>query len=177
MGILMRQADERDVQAVLDFYHEASDEMIGTPYDCRWRRDMHPTDEFLARLIDEGGMTIVVDGGELVAAIAVDHDLGHDYADARWLADVAPEQIAVMHLLAVRSDHRGRGLSRRLLRACLDRVRDQGMISARLDATANNAPAIALYESEGFAIEGEGVLDVGPVDDPFVPFVVMERML
>ena len=47
----LRQASERELQKVLDFYHEASDEMIDTPYDCRWRRDMHPTEEFLAYFV------------------------------------------------------------------------------------------------------------------------------
>ena len=46
-----------------------------------------------------------------------------------------------------------------------------------LDATANNAPAIALYASEGFSIVAEGNQEIGPDDDPYVPFVVMERTL
>ena len=51
------------------------------------------------------------------------------------------------------------------------------MRTARLDATANNAPAIALYESEGFAQVGAGIVDVEIEGDRYVPFVVMERRL
>ena len=56
----MRQAVAQDLQAILDLYHEASDAMIGTPYDCCWRRDIHPSDEFLAYFVDKGDMTIAV---------------------------------------------------------------------------------------------------------------------
>ena len=173
----IRQACERDLSEVLDFYHEASDEMIGTPYDCRWRRDMHPTDELLARFVRSGDLATVWDGDVLVAAVGIDHDLGHDYGQLPWLADVPDEDIAVVHLLAVRKGYRGQGLSRQLLRASLNRAREMGMRTARLDATSNNAPANALYESEGFAVVGEGTQDIGPEDDPIVPFVVMERLL
>jgi ribosomal protein S18 acetylase RimI-like enzyme len=51
------------------------------------------------------------------------------------------------------------------------------MRTARLDATANNAPTIALYQSEGFEIVGKGDLDVNPDGDSLIPFVVMERLL
>lgn len=173
----LRQACERDLQKVLDFYHEASDEMIDAPYDCRWRRDMHPTDELLAYFVRKGDMSIIMDEDVLVAAVGIDHDLGHDYGPLPWLADVSDEEVAVVHLLAVRQAYRGQGLSRELLRASLERARDMGMCTARLDATSNNAPAIALYKSEGFVIVGEGTQDVGPEDDPIVPFVVMERLI
>ena len=173
----LRQACERDLQKVLDFYHEASDEMIGTPYDCRWRRDMHPTDEFLSYFVRKGDMSILMDGEALVAAVGIDHDLGHDYGALPWLVDAADEEVAVVHLLAVRQGYRNRGLSRELLRASLDRAQEMGMRTARLDATSNNLPAIALYKSEGFVVVGEGTQDVGPDDDPIVPFVVMERLL
>ena len=173
----MRQAVAQDLQAILDLYHEASDAMIGTPYDCCWRRDIHPSDEFLAYFVDKGDMTIAVDGGELAAAVGIDHDLGHDYGALPWLIDAPDEQVAVVHLLTVQHGYRGQGLSRELLRASLDRARAKGMRTARLAATANNLPAIALYASEGFVTVGEGTQDVGPEDNPLVPFVVMECLL
>lgn len=70
-----------------------------------------------------------------------------------------------------------RDVSQTLLRACLEDARRQGMRTARLDATANNAPAIALYQSEGFVQVSAGALDVNPDGDTPIPFVVMERLL
>lgn len=51
------------------------------------------------------------------------------------------------------------------------------MVTARLDVTVNNAPAIALYESEGYVTVGRGTQEVGPEDNPVIELLVMERTL
>ena len=173
----IRQADTSDLVEIMELYHEASDAMAGTAYDCCWRRDGHPTSDFVQGLIAAGGMLVAETDGVLLGAVGIDHDLGHRYDDAVWLADVPDELVCVVHLLVVRMDLRGKGLSRAILRACLSQAVERGMRTARLDATANNAPAIALYRSEGFTVVGSGELDVNPDGDSLVPFVVMERLL
>lgn len=80
----IRLADTHDLPALLDLYHEVSDAMIGTPYDCSWRRDMHPTDELIAHFVTEGLMLVACEGGMLAAAVGVDHDLGRDYGASGW---------------------------------------------------------------------------------------------
>lgn len=173
----IRLARAEDLRAIMELYHEASDAMVGTPYDCRWRRDGHPSTDFVRGLVSDNGMLVGTVGHEVIAAVGIDHDLGHEYEEVLWLVDAPPELVAVLHLLVVAQQWRGKHLSRQLLRACLEHVRGDGMASARLDATANNLPAIELYRSEGFQIVGRGWQDVGPQDDPHVPFVVMERPL
>ena len=173
----VRLATTEDYPAIMALYYEASDAMEGTPHDCCWRRGGHPSEAFVQTIIADESYLVACEGSEIVGAVGIDHDLGHEYDDVAWLAGAAEEQVAVIHLLVVRLDYRGRGISRQLLRACLDESRARGMRSARLDATANNAPAIALYESEGFSRVGEGWLDVGPDDNPRVRFVVMELPL
>ena len=175
--MFIRVATMEDLPALMDLYGKASDAMVGTPYDCCWRRDGHPSSEFVSSLVASDGMLVGTMESDLVAAIGIDHDLGHDYSDVAWLTDASPQYVAVLHLLVVAAPWRGKGLSRQLLTASLDVARSKGMVSARLDATANNAPAIELYASEGFQTVGRGWQDVGPADKPHVPFVVMERLL
>lgn len=174
----IRLATGHDLPGLLELFHEVSDAMIGTPHDCCWRRDIHPSDEFIARLVREGGMLLAVDGAAVVGAAGIDHDLGHDYGPLPWLVDVPDELVEVIHILTVRPDRRGEGLSRALLRACLDEGRARGLRTARLDVTANNSPAFALYESEGFVTVGSGLQEIGPDDGhPFVELFVMELPL
>lgn len=173
----IRLAHAEDFRAIMDLYEEVSDAMVGTPYDCQWRRGGHPSTDFVRGLVSSNGMLVGMVGNDVVAAVGIDHDLGHDYGELPWLVDAAPDRVAVLHLLVVARLWRGKGLSRQLLRTCLEHARNNGMTSARLDATANNLPAIELYKSEGFQIVGRGWQDVGPQDDPHVPFVVMERPL
>ncbi|MFG2596717.1 GNAT family N-acetyltransferase [Streptomyces sp. NPDC048462] len=56
--------------------------------------------------------------------------------------------------LAVADWARGRGIARALLRAATAAARDQGANRMTLRVLGHNAPARALYESEGFAVEG-----------------------
>ncbi|MDO4536840.1 MAG: GNAT family N-acetyltransferase [Coriobacteriales bacterium] len=170
-------ATPADLDSIMELYFEAADAMEGTPHDCCWRRDGHPSPEFVGGLVATGSMLIAMEGDELIGAVGIDHDLGHDYGELAWLTCADDEQVAVLHLLVVKKAWRGRGLSRELLHVSLNEARARGMLTARLDATANNAPAIALYESEGFVIVGADSIDVGMPDKPTVPFVVMERLL
>lgn len=55
----------------------------------------------------------------------------------------------------VRESHRGQGLARRLLEAVIALARRaDGILLLNLTAYADNAPAIALYESLGFVVYG-----------------------
>lgn len=78
--------------------------------------------------------------------------------------------------LAVAEEARGRGLGRALIRAAVAEARGRGARRLSLRVLGHNAPARALYESEGFAVEGvqpeEFLLDGEYVDD-----VLMGRRL
>ncbi|MEU5401649.1 GNAT family N-acetyltransferase [Streptomyces sp. NPDC005963] len=56
--------------------------------------------------------------------------------------------------LAVAPRARGRGVARALLRAACREARSQGAVRITLRVLGHNTPARALYESEGFAVEG-----------------------
>ncbi|MFI1070114.1 GNAT family N-acetyltransferase [Streptomyces puniciscabiei] len=78
--------------------------------------------------------------------------------------------------LAVAAQARGRGLGRALIRAAVEEARGRGARRLTLRVLGHNAPARALYASEGFAVEGvqpeEFLLDGAYVDD-----VLMGRRL
>ncbi|WP_406836968.1 GNAT family N-acetyltransferase [Streptomyces sp. AHU1] len=78
--------------------------------------------------------------------------------------------------LAVAEDARGAGVGRALLRAVCEEGRRQGARRITLRVLGHNAPARALYESEGFVVEG-----VLPgeflLDDVYVDDVLMGRPL
>jgi ribosomal protein S18 acetylase RimI-like enzyme len=71
---------------------------------------------------------------------------------------------------------RGKGIGRALIRAAMERARALGARRITLHVLGHNTPARALYEAEGFAVEGvrpgEFLLDGQYVDD-----VLMGRAL
>ena len=56
--------------------------------------------------------------------------------------------------MGVHPAYRGQGLGRRLLQACIDKAWRKGLVRIELEARADNARAIGLYESLGFRHEG-----------------------
>ncbi|MEN8653173.1 GNAT family N-acetyltransferase [Streptomyces sp. 21So2-11] len=88
----------------------------------------------------------------------------------------ANAHVRLIQGLAVAGWSRGRGVARALLRAAMDDARRQGAVRITLRVLGHNAPARALYASEGFGVEGvlpgEFFLDGKYVDD-----VLMGRTL
>ncbi|MFD4377741.1 GNAT family N-acetyltransferase [Streptomyces sp. NPDC058486] len=78
--------------------------------------------------------------------------------------------------LAVAGEARGQGVGRALVRAALVKARADGAARITLRVLGHNVPARALYEAEGFVVEGvlpgEFVVGGAPVDD-----VLMGRSL
>ncbi|WP_369216233.1 GNAT family N-acetyltransferase [Streptomyces flavofungini] len=76
----------------------------------------------------------------------------------------------------VAEEARGQGVGRRMMRAVLAEARRQGALRITLRVLGHNTPARALYEAEGFVIEGvlpgEFLIDGEYVDD-----VLMGRSL
>jgi ribosomal protein S18 acetylase RimI-like enzyme len=73
-------------------------------------------------------------------------------------ADVFPHwAYALAHCgtlgMGVHPAYRGQGLGKRLLTACIDKCRIKGITRVELEARADNARAIALYEQMGFQRE------------------------
>ncbi|MFI8366238.1 GNAT family N-acetyltransferase [Streptomyces sp. NPDC085466] len=71
--------------------------------------------------------------------------------------------------LAVSGEARGQGVGRALLRAALAKARADGARRVTLRVLGHNVPARALYEAEGFTVEGvlpgEFLFDGEPADD------------
>jgi [ribosomal protein S18]-alanine N-acetyltransferase len=75
---------------------------------------------------------------------------------------------ADIQTIAVDSDHRGRGIARDLLERLLATAEERGCSEVLLEVRADNAAAIALYESEGFAAIARRTSYYGPGLDALI---------
>ncbi|MGW6457118.1 N-acetyltransferase family protein [Streptomyces sp. NPDC055078] len=133
------------------------------PYDPFFDSSHRPEDYLVAEAIEAGAK-------------------GTDRSVIGYIRLVPPTALACnQHVrqiqgLAVDGRARGRGVGRALVRAACGAARRQGAVRITLRVLGHNAPARALYEAEGFAVEGvlrgEFWLDGRYVDD-----VVMGRAL
>ena len=106
----------------------------------------------------------------LVARIVADYAAGHDPSrEAAWIAEVDGRRLgcvfcvpdpdhdgtALLRILLVHPDGRGRDLGRRLVRACLEFARDAGYERVRLWTNHPLAAARHLYLERGFRLIAE----------------------
>ncbi|WP_435187809.1 GNAT family N-acetyltransferase [Streptomyces sp. bgisy126] len=102
---------------------------------------------------------VAVRGGALVGYVRV----------AQSIPLASHAHVLQIQGLVVAESARGEGVARGLLRAAMDRARERGATRLTLRVLGHNAPARALYASEGFAVEGvlpgEFLIDGRYVDD------------
>lgn len=104
---------------------------------------LESTSEFVRRNIDRGIPQLV--------AVADERVIG-------W-CDIIPLALeGFQHCgrlgMGIESEYRGRGVGRRLLDEAIVRARTFGMERIELEVFASNSNAIALYEKNGFVMEG-----------------------
>lgn len=75
---------------------------------------------------------------------------------------------ADVQTIAVDSGHRGRGTGRDLLKRLLYVAEESGCSEVLLEVSADNAPAIGLYESEGFEVIARRSSYYGPGRDALI---------
>lgn len=138
--VVIRPMRAADVDAALDMFAEVAAEgrWLGTEggFDRARRRDM-----WLAGLAEERARSLLV----------VEGDPGRVVGQGR--VDVQPYGVAEVGM-ALAAEARGRGLGGRLLDALIEAARELGAHKADLQVWPHNEPAIGLYLSRGFVVEG-----------------------
>jgi RimJ/RimL family protein N-acetyltransferase len=84
---------------------------------------------------------VAVDGAEVVGWCVINPRQGDEFDHIGSL------------VIGILAPYRGAGLGRRLLSACIDQVRADGLVRIELKARADNERAIKLYEWAGFRRE------------------------
>ena len=161
------QVRETELEAIERLYAATVDSMRGTPYDILWEMGLHPSHDALLAASRAGELYAAWDEGpehassEPFGAFILNGSQAPGYRQGCWNVDVPDDQVAVIHLLTVHPDARGRGVGKALVFAAIEESRARGKCSLRLDVFDNNAPARAMYERCGFTDLGVFTLDVG----------------
>ena len=97
----------------------------------------------VAGRVASAAVLVAVDGDALVGAVCVATQGGE------WAEQAGPGE-AVMRMLVVAQDARGSGAGEALVRACIDRAREDGCRLLRLSTQPSMTAAHRLYERLGF---------------------------
>ena len=150
----MKRCAIGDLPGLLDFYRLVIRETGDMAIHARWEFGKHPTEAMIADYVSRGVMYITEDGVGIAAAVAVTPFQSEGYHGVEWQADLADDEVATVHILAVSPRYQGHGYARAMMRDVIDLAKGMGKKAVRLDALACNIPAHRLYESLGFIKRG-----------------------
>ena len=122
---------------------------------ARWVYGKHPTDTSLRTYIDNGEMYFLMDDGAVAGMVAIVMHQGQEYAHVLWAENLAFDQVAALHLLAVCPNYRGRSLGVTLLEKAAELAGKNGKKALRLDTLESNLPAQRMYDRAGFSYRGK----------------------
>ena len=148
-------ATQNDFDAIIAFYDDVTARTPEMGTYARWQKGKHPTEEGIKAYINEGSMYIYRERGVIVGAMAVTIYQGEDYHAINWSQQVADDEVAVIHILAVSPDRQGKGIGSEMIREAIRMAKSKGMQTIRLDALASNTPAHKIYERLGFEYRGQ----------------------
>ena len=143
---VLRNGTAEDAQAVLDNFlltHGQTDNLASYPDEVTFTVEQER--DFLRKRAESPcEIEILAEVEGKVAGTAGIDRIG-SYAKARHRAGFG---------ISIDRAYWGLGIGRALTRACIECARSAGYAQLELEAVADNAPALALYESEGFTEYG-----------------------
>jgi ribosomal protein S18 acetylase RimI-like enzyme len=145
-----------EIRPVLASEYAVAGEATAAAYREFWRPDSPGWDAYLARIADVGSraglatVLVALDAGVVAgsATLELDARIGPGPTEP-----LAADQ-AHLRMLGVSPEHRGKGIARALMAACIDLARSRGRRVMTLETDAVMVAAQQLYESLGFAPTG-----------------------
>ncbi len=153
--LITRKAAVEDMDAVMDFYTNMIDEMVGTEFDILWKHDEHPSHAFLRESVERGYMWLgIAEDGMIATALVIDHTRAPGYENVDWCVDAPLEQVGIVHSVATRPAYHGKGFASKLFKAAIESSRDEGLRALQLDTFVDNVRSHGLYDKLGFVNHG-----------------------
>ena len=149
------QANSVDFESIMDFYDDVITRTPEIERYARWSKGKHPTAEGIRAYIKEENMYLYRKHDVIAGAMAVTMYQGEDYHTIEWSLQIADDEAAVIHILAVGPDSQGEGIGTEMIKEAIRIAKMKGKKSVRLDALASNTPVHRIYERIGFEYRGK----------------------
>ena len=153
--MIINRVTIENFESIIAFYDDVTDRTPDMERFARWQKGKHPTHDGIRAYIEERSMYLYKENDTIVGAMALTMYQGNDYHAIEWSRQVADNEVAVIHVLAVSPDCQGKGIGAEMVREAIRLAQKSGMKAVRLDALASNTPAHRLYKSLGFEYKGK----------------------
>lgn len=144
-----------DFESIMTFYDDVTERTPDIVRFARWQKGKHPTGDGIRAYIGEGSMFLYKEREVFVGAMAITMYQGEEYHAIKWSKQVADDEVAVIHILAVSPDRQGEGIGSEMIREAICLAYANEKKAVRLDALASNTPAHEIYKRLGFEFRGQ----------------------
>lgn len=149
---MLRQARAEELDKIMEFYGEVIDAQEGAGFELYWKKDGYPSRKMIETSIQRGEFYVEMEEKDITGGLVLNHMANEDYKKGTWNVKANPEEIAVIHALAVAPGQRRKGAALLMLKHVIETCRKQGDKAIRLDVLAGNLAAARLYEKAGFRL-------------------------
>jgi RimJ/RimL family protein N-acetyltransferase len=153
--IELSKATPRDFDDLLAFYEDVIAHTPNIVDTAWWIKGQHPSARDIRAYLAEGCMYLYREDGAILSAMAFPMCQGEDYHPVAWAQPLRDDEVAVLHIFAVRPDRQGEGIGAGMVRAALALAWKNGRKAVRLDTLASNTPSQTLYTALGFQYRGQ----------------------
>ncbi|NLM09416.1 MAG: GNAT family N-acetyltransferase [Clostridiaceae bacterium] len=146
-----RKAEITDLEGILEIIKQAQDYLKKMGIN-QWQNN-YPNAEVITYDIEKKRGYVLVDGDVIVGTVSVsfDREKTYDYIEGEWLSGI---DYAVVHRIAVRSEHKGKGLASVILKNIEHICLQKGIHSIKIDTHEDNKSMQRLLQKNSFTYCG-----------------------
>ena len=112
--MIFRKASAADVSAVEEIYNDIHTEEEKGKLTIGWIRGIYPTRATAEGALERGELFVLEDEGRVVGAGIINQDQAGAYAQGRWVHELPPDRVCVLHTLVVSPAASKKDTARRL---------------------------------------------------------------
>lgn len=174
MKVQIVKGTEKDLDELVRLYDAVNEHLQGR-FCLGWRKGQYPTRSVAENALKEGGLFIAKINRAIAGTMILNHQCVRGYQQVNWQCGAAPQEVLILHTLAIHPDYMRHHIGRKLLEHACSYGKKHGQKAIRLDVSEENLPAIRLYKQLGFA--HMATLDLGYGFPLSWPFELYERVL
>jgi len=132
----------------------------------------YPNEKVVLRDLEKENTFIALSDGQIVGTIVLNEDQDAEYRQLHWLTENYSKNL-VVHRLAVRPSHQGKGIAGKLMNFSEEFGKSEGYDSIRLDTLSINSQNVSFYLKRGYLKIGQVFLSYKNEK----PYVCFEKIL
>ena len=152
--MIFRKVAADEIEKLVRMYDRVLDQQPFDEYGPKWTRDIYPCKQDLTDHTEVGEFYVGEQEGEFACRAVLSCKEEPMYKSGIWQKKVADEEAAVIHLLAVSPQHRGKGVASSFLKYLISEAEKTARV-IHLDVLEGNLPAARLYRKRGFTYCGD----------------------